>query len=96
MIPFTDNTIASIDDWPIGATAHHLFGSFSVNENTVAVVFDQDGYWYDFAENAETAISMVNEGALALAIKPTGKYSTTEEFQKALDFEAELWLDCFG
>lgn len=96
MIAFANNTIASIDDWPIGKTVHHFFGDFSVDEDTVAVIFSQDGEWDDFAENVETSISMVNEGGLALAIKPSGHYTTTEDFQKALDYEAELRLDCFG
>lgn len=96
MIPFNDDTIASIDDWPIGKTAHHFFGDFSVDENTVAVIFSKDGEWADFAENVETSISMVNEGELALAVKPAGHYETTEDFQKALDDEAELRTDCFG
>lgn len=100
MIEFTNQTVAKAQDWAIGTTitVDHPAGElqFTVDENTIAVIFDMDGNAIDLAENLDTAISYVNsENSLALIIKSDDSRDV-ETLQSIVDNEALLRADCFG
>jgi hypothetical protein len=52
------------------------------------VLFYASGGVQDVASNMDTAICMVNEGAIGVAMDPNN--------QEALDHERALYVDCFG
>lgn len=77
------------------ATEGLVAGKFTPTEDDHSVIFEKEGdTWvpYDIAQNRETAVTMVNQGYIGIAVTSTDR----EDEQRILDHERELYLDCFG
>lgn len=85
-------------DFPVGTVAFSdYFGrEYRVTNETVAVLFDNDGNVCDLANNIDTAIAHVQDGqGTALAL--TCEYGDDiEDVQAMLDYHREVYADCFA
>lgn len=64
-------------------------------QDVVAIIVDENEKIYDSTYNIATAISIVAEGyGRGIAIN-RGEYSSIAAAQHALDFELELYKDCY-
>lgn len=86
------------NDFPVGAVAFiDFFGNeYRVKDETVAVLFDNEGSVCDLANNIETAINHVQDGqGTALALK-CDYDEDIDDVQGMLDYHREVYADCFS
>lgn len=86
------------NDFPVGAVALiDFFGNeYRVKDETVAVLFDNEGSVCDLANNIETAINHVQDGqGTALALK-CDYDEDIDDVQGMLDYHREVYADCFS
>ena len=85
-------------DFPVGAVALTTWDGteYRVTNETVAVLFDNEGNVCDLANNIDTAIAHVQDGqGTALAL--TCEYGDDiEDVQAMLDYHREVYADCFA
>lgn len=86
------------NDFPVGKVAlTDFFGNeYCVKDETVAVLFDNEGEVCDLANNIETAVNHVQDGqGTALALK-CDYDEDIDDVQGMLDYHREVYSDCFG
>ena len=86
-------------DFPVGAVALTTWDGteYRVTNETVAVLFDNEGNVCDLANNAGTAMSHVRDGqGVALALKGDGFGGSVDDVQAQFDTAREHYVDCFG
>lgn len=91
-------TTATRADFPVGKVALTTWNGmeYRIDNETVAVLFDNEGDVCDLANNIETAINHVQDGqGTAIALK-CDYDEDIEDVQDMLDYHREVYADCFG
>lgn len=91
-------TTATRADFPVGALAFTGWDGteYRIKNETVAVLFDNEGNVDDLANNIETAINHVQDGrGTAIALK-CDYDEDIEDVQGMLDYHREVYADCFA
>ena len=91
-------TTATRADFPVGALAFTGWDGteYRIKNETVAVLFDNEGNVDDLANNIETAINHVQDGrGTAIALK-CDYDEDIENVQGMLDYHREVYADCFA
>lgn len=85
-------------DFPVGVVAFTGWDGteYRIKNETVAVLFDNEGNVDDLANNIETAIAHVQDGrGTAIALK-CDYDEDIEDVQGMLDYHREVYADCFA
>ena len=89
---------ATREDYPVGKVALTTWNGteYRIDDETMAVLIDNDGVVYDLANNIETAINHVQDGqGTAIALRCDDD-EDVEDVQEMLDDYRAMYLDCFG